>query len=262
MTKTLHMMCSLPRSGSTLLSNILCQNPNFHATHTSGLLDVLFGVRNHWDTLIEHKAHPMPVAKLNVLRSIINGYYADIKKPIIFDKSRGWTSQLEFIETLLGRKAKVLVCVRPIPEILASLEKLHRETSKTKQPPGEKDNYFQFQTQEGRCEYWLRKDQVLGLAFSRIQDAMQRGFRDRLYFIPFNKLTSEPTQIMKGVYDFLEQPYYEHDFKNVEQVTTENDELHGYEGLHTIRPEVKFVPSDAGKILGEHLVKKYEGIRL
>ena len=33
---------SLPRSGSTLLSNIVGQNPNFHVTPTSGLLDLLY----------------------------------------------------------------------------------------------------------------------------------------------------------------------------------------------------------------------------
>jgi sulfotransferase len=31
---------TLPRSGSTLLQNIMGQNPEFHVTPTSGLIDV------------------------------------------------------------------------------------------------------------------------------------------------------------------------------------------------------------------------------
>src|SRR4051794_4991565 len=46
----------LPRSGSTLLANLLAQNPRFHASATSGILDVVFGVRNHWDQLPQFQA--------------------------------------------------------------------------------------------------------------------------------------------------------------------------------------------------------------
>jgi len=39
---------SLPRSGSTLLSNIVGQNPEFHVTPTSGLLDLLYVARQQF----------------------------------------------------------------------------------------------------------------------------------------------------------------------------------------------------------------------
>ena len=247
----------LPRSGSTLLCNILAQNPRHHSTQTSGCLDVLFGARNHWDTLIEHKAHPVPEKKINVLRSILYAYYQDVDKDIIFDKSRGWMAYLEMVEEIMQEKAKLLVCIRPIPDILASLEKLNRKTAKIKQPPGEAKNYFQFQSQEGRCEYWLSKEQLIGIAYTRIMDAVDRGYRDRMHFIQYHDLTYNPKQTMQKVYDFLEEPYYEHDFNNVEQVTQEDDTLHGYIDLHTIQPKVEYRPSDAEKIIGKNLVEKY-----
>ena len=254
--KKIHFISSLPRSGSTLLCNILAQNPKCYSSQTSGLLDVLFGIRNQWDQLIEHKAHPLPVAKKNVMKAIVQAYYEDIDREIIFDKSRGWLNHLEMIEEIVG-KVKVLVCIRPIPDILASLEKLHRETSKVKQPPGESNNYFQFQSQEGRCDYWMQGDQVVGLAHKRIIDAIQRGFENRMYFIPYEKLTSNPSETMKGIYNFLELPYFEHDFENVEQVTQEDDTLHGYVDLHKIKSKVTYTKSDAAQILGPELMKKY-----
>jgi sulfotransferase len=262
MKKTIHFVSSLPRSGSTLLCNILAQNPGFHSTHTSGCLDVLFGVRNQWDGLVEHKAHPLPRTKLNVLRAIMEAYHDEADKSVIFDKSRGWLANLEMAEEIIGTKAKVLVCIRNIPDILASLEKLNRNTSKLNQPPGEAQNYFQFQSQVGRCEHWLQNNNLLGLAYNRVLDALQRGFRDRLHFVHFDKLTSAPQQTMKQIYEFLGESYYRHNFDHVEQVTDEDDAIHGYVGLHQIKPKVVSMPNDAVAILGEALVKRYSELNL
>lgn len=41
MPPSIAFQSSLPRSGSTLFSNIVGQNPAFHVTPTSGLLDLL-----------------------------------------------------------------------------------------------------------------------------------------------------------------------------------------------------------------------------
>src|SRR3989344_3597345 len=96
--KTIHFISGLPRSGSTLLCNILAQNPRLHTTATSGIMDIMFMVRNNWDTLVEFRAHPDEEAKERVLKGILESYYATADKPVIFDKSRGWVSLLEMAE--------------------------------------------------------------------------------------------------------------------------------------------------------------------
>ena len=48
MSPRIAFQSSLPRSGSTLLSNIVGQNPEFHVTPTSGLLDLLKGARHYF----------------------------------------------------------------------------------------------------------------------------------------------------------------------------------------------------------------------
>ena len=47
---------SLPRSGSTLFSNIVGQNPAFHVTSTSRLLDLLYVARGQFSRGEEFKA--------------------------------------------------------------------------------------------------------------------------------------------------------------------------------------------------------------
>ena len=54
--KEIFYQASLPRSGSTLLQNILGQNPDFYVTPTSGVLELVFGARFNFDNSLEFKA--------------------------------------------------------------------------------------------------------------------------------------------------------------------------------------------------------------
>ena len=242
-------LSGLPRSGSTLLANILAQNPRFHATGTSGVMDVMFGVRNQWDSLVEFKAPPNPEAKKRVLRGILDSFYADVEKPVVFDKCRGWLSLIEMAEYALDEQVKILVPVRDVREIVASFENLWRKTNAKKQahPDG---HYFDFQTVQGRVNYWLRPDMPVGLALSRVKDALARGYADRLHFVQMDELSTKPEATMRKVYEFLGEDYFDHDFDNVAQVNQEDDAVFGFEGLHTIRPKVSPTTTNWRETLG------------
>ena len=249
----MHFISGLPRAGSTLLENILAQNPRFNATATSGIMDIMFGVRNSWNNLVEFKAAPNDEGLLRVLQGILNSYHNSDK--ITFDKSRGWLSQLEMAEEVLGRKAKVLVPVRDMRDVVASFEMLWRKNAPYRQLAQESNDYFNWQTQQGRVNAWLSNTQPVGLAYNRIKDAVHRGFADRMLFVQFDDLTTNPEQTMRAIYSFLGEEYYEgHNFDHVEQVTSENDEVHGIKGLHTIRNKVEPVSSKWEQVLGSDFI--------
>lgn len=251
LSKQYYFISGFPRSGSTLLANVLAQNPRFSTTSTSGIMDVMFGVRNTWDKLVEFQATPNEEAKLRVLRAILESYYSNVDEPIIFDKSRGWVSLLEMAETVIGQKAKVLVPVRDMRDVLASFEKLWRKTSSTKQIGQESSNYFKFQTVQGRCQVWLSDDNPVGLAYNRVRDAINRGYADRMFFIDFDVFTRDPEMTMEKIYTFLEEEPFEHDFENVKQVTWEDDAIHGFtQDLHTIRPKIRPLDPQWPTVLG------------
>lgn len=256
---TFYFLGGMPRSGSTLLCNILAQNPRFHTTQTSGCMDVMFGVRNSWDKLVEHQAHPKPDAKRRVLRAILESYYADVERPVIIDKCRGWVSLIEMTEVVLEQPVKILVPVRDVRDVLASFEMLWRRHAAQGQISGEQENYIQFQTIEGRTAYWMREDQPVGLAWNRIRDAVNRGFEDRLHFVPFDQLTKTPENTLREIYTFLDEPHFEHDFDHVEQVTQEDDRVFGFEGLHTIRSKVEPIAPRWPKVLGD-AAQQYESM--
>ena len=264
--KTIHFISGLPRSGSTLLANILAQNPRFQATATSGILEILVAVRNTWDKVYEFRAAVDRAAddatRVRVLRGILESYHASGDRPIVFDKSRGWLAYLEMTELILGRPARVLVTVRDLRDVLASFERLWRASASSHLHAAEGQNPHQFATVEGRCEFWAGHDQAVGLAYNRIKDALHRGFADRMRFVRFADLTERPGPTLASIYEFLGEPAFAgHDFERVEQVTAEDDRVYGFADLHTIRRRVEPVPPAWPHFLGDAALR-YEGWEL
>ncbi len=246
--KKIHFIAGQTRSGSELLCNILAQNPRFDATATSGIMDVIFGVRNNWDSLIEFQATPNPEAKKRVMKAMLDSYY-QTDKPVVFDKCRGWTMYAEMAKELVD-DVKILVPVRDMRQVLSSWEKLYRKEAGTKQSHLEKLDYFKAQTVQGRCELLLRNDQPVGLAHNRMLDALQRGWGDNMFFIDYDDLTFNPDAVLKAVHKFLGEEEFEYDFNNVVQVTEADDAVYGFKDLHKIRKEVKPQQPDWEKVLG------------
>lgn len=262
--KNFYFISGLPRSGSTLLCNILAQNENlFVSKATSGCHDILFNVRNQWDTLIEHQAEGVDYNQLKrVLQNILNSYHTTDKNTII-DKGRGWLSLIEMVEFITGKIPKIIVPVRNLNEILSSFEKLWRNSTGFSQWVFEQEDYFKAQTTAGRCDIWANQAQPVGLAYNRVVDAINRGYKDKLLFVEFDELTSQPYQTMKMVYDYLELDFYNHNFNNIEQYTQEDDDgVHRIPNLHKIRPTVVPVQHCALEILGEFLTNKYSNLEL
>lgn len=237
----------IPRSGSTLLQNILAQNPKLNPTPTSALPNLLQMLINQWDEFPEHLTSQNEEQKKQAILGFIQGYQNSDK--ITIDKSRIWVKQIGLLEWL-GLEPKILLTLRDMREVLASWELLcrrnpHRKNYIEQKYPG------MAQTQEGRLQAYTNGSEPIGVAFNMIQDAVHKGHRDKLYPVYFEELTKSPKKTMLGIYEFLGLTPYDHDFTKVEQVTKENDSIYGFDDLHTIRPVVTPVKSKWREILGE-----------
>ena len=92
---------SLPRSGSTLLQNILAQNSDIYATPTSGVLELVFAARGNYTDSPEFQAQDSAIMKTAFqafCRFGMEAYYNAItNKKYIVDKSRGWGIHYDFL---------------------------------------------------------------------------------------------------------------------------------------------------------------------
>ncbi len=249
MNKKIYFIAGQTRSGSELLCNILAQNPRFDATATSGIMDVIINIVNQMTNSLEFKATPVENKKMKIAKNVLKTYH-DTNKPVVFDKCRGWVNYLELAEELLDNEIKVLVPVRDMRQVLSSWEKLYRKSIKHTPLTNADPNYYQKQTVQGRCELLLRNGQPVGLAHNRILDALQRGWKDNMFFVDYDDLTFNPKEIMKAIHRFLGEEEFEYDFNNIVQVTKSNDSVYGFKDLHKIRKEVKPQQPDWETVLG------------
>ena len=242
--KTVYFIAGLPRSGSTLLTNILAQNPACYTTPTSGIIDMLVNVRNHWDQNQAFKAMDRGLSeqiKKQVMQDMLQSYFAHAPQPICIDKNRFWCEFLEMAGELVGgrEKVKIIVTVRDLRDVLASFEQLYRNTSGLGQLPQENSMAMKFKTARGRMEVFADDSQPVGRAFSAIRDAITRGWLANMHFVEYDALTTHPDETLAGIYRFLGQPNHQHDFNHVEQITHEDDTVYGFKDLHIIRNKVE-----------------------
>jgi sulfotransferase len=248
---------SFPRAGSTLLQNILAQNPAFYVTPTSGLLELVFGARLNYTNSPEFKAQDataMKKAFLAFSRAGMQAYFEAVTdKPYVFDKSRGWGVHFDLLELVHGEEPKIICMVRDLRQILSSLEKKFRQNP-DKYRPVENHANLSGTTTLKRTLLALQSPPV-GLALDRLLEVHQRGWAKKMLFLRFEDLTTQPALVMQKVYQYLGVPEYKHDFEKIVQVTQEDDAVFGIPGLHQIRSKIEPLPSDYLDVLGVDAIR-------
>lgn len=239
----LHFCSCIPRSGSTLLMCLLGQNPAVHVTPTNdGLSNLFVRARDTWMAEDSFRAQGLKQIEPRIagmLRGMLEGFYSSefnvsprLNKTII-DKSRIWLGHIDLLEMVLERPVKIIVPVRPVEDVLASFERLHRKASLTEPGyTGPLDGLRQ--TLAGRVMSYLASEAVLGSVISRLRDVIDCGLKDRLMIVPFKWFTEHPKETVAAVSDWLELPPFDYDIMNVKQIIHEDDSVYGLD-LHTIR---------------------------
>ena len=229
MKKNIIYNSSLPRAGSTLLQNIIADNPNFYCTPTSGLSTLILNAKNIYNNGEAFKAQEQTImenAFLGFCRAGIQGYFNNITlKNFVVDKSRDWGINYGLLN-MINEEPKIVCMVRDLRAVFASMEKNFRKNP-------HKENHIQNPinlvgtTLKKRIDIWADGIPV-GIAIDRLKDLFDQKLNKKVLFIRYEDLLAFPEQEMKRFYDYIGQPYYEgHDFKNVTQHTQENDVIHG-----------------------------------
>jgi sulfotransferase len=257
MEKKIYYNSSLPRAGSTLLSNIIAQNPSFYCTPTSGVSDYVLNARDVYinsQAVKAQDASVMETAFFGYINSGMQGYFNSItEKTNILDKSREWAINYNLLSKIQD-KPKIICMVRDVRAIYSSMEKNFRKNP-------HKENHVQNPvklvgtTLDKRIDLWADGLPV-GIAMDRLKDIFQQGLDKHMLFVRYEDLMSNPKETMNRVYSYLGVDNFEHSFDNITQLTTEDDSVHGIYGDHTLREEFKMLPNDFEEILGIELSEK------
>jgi len=243
---------SLPRSGSTIFQNLLAQNPDIYATPTSGLLELWYGARANYTTspeFIAQDSELMKKAFLSFCKEGTFGYFNAITdKKYVMDKSRGHGIHYDFINSFYPNP-KIICMVRDLRDVFASMENNFRKH------PEKQSDILDWAKGQGttvpkRVDIWAA-GQPVGLAIERLSEIFRMGIDSKMLFVKFEDLCLYPDTEMTRIYQYLDIPFYKHDFDNIQQVTKEDDEVYGTFGDHVIRTKLEPVPSKAKQLLGK-----------
>lgn len=243
---------SLPRAGSTLLQNILAQNPDIYATPTSGVLELIFGARANYTNSPEFKAQDADLMRKGFQefckQGILGWYNALTDKKYAIDKSRGWGIHYDWLNMMFP-EPKIICMIRDPRDIFASMESNFRKN------PDKQSQLVDWSKQQGttvpkRVDMWVQNPPV-GLAFERLAEIHRLGYNTKMLFVKFEDLCLYPETTMIRIYEYLGIPYFEHNFDYIEQTTQEDDTVYGAFGDHVIRTKLEPVRSKAKELLGK-----------
>jgi len=245
MRQNIFFMSGFPRAGTTLLMNVLAQNPRFYTTPTSGLVTSVIHVRDNWreneNYMSSDESYIYPKIK-TMIKGMMDGFYQEAlnNNRIPIDKNRFWTNQVDLLDEIFDTKVKFIFPIRNVIDCLISFEKMVRKSRINNRVATNKINEL---TTLGRAENYLSNEGVLGLPILGLREILYRKEWDRLILVPFNDLLNYPELSLKRLYHQLELEYYEHDVNNVKQIIIEHDMFHGFapNSLHKIK-EGKITP--------------------
>jgi sulfotransferase len=247
-----HFISGLPRSGSTLLSALLRQNPRFHAGMSSPVASFFESIIAQVSAGSELSSMVDQPQRARLLKGLFDSYYADIDKPVIFDTNRAWTSQLPALMTLYP-DAKIICCVRDVAWVMDSLERQFRsntfENTRLFNSPSERSTVYT------RVEALANANRLVGFPWHALREACYSDYATRVLLVEYDLMAARPADVFKLIYEFLGEKPFAHDFENVTYDAPEFDAQLGLDGLH--RVHTKVAPRTRQTILPPDLFERY-----
>lgn len=245
MRQTFHFYIGLHRSGGTVLSSILSQNPKVYVTSNTALYDVLAGANKTWNEAASVITHPIPEQLANMNKAIVESMWCHRPEPIIIDRNRNWSHSMAASSKWFDKDIKAIASTRDIPGIMASWITLYKR---------ENEGYSQSDIERFAFHMWNSYTKEYVDSFVK----MKREAGDRVFFFSYDEITSNPRYYLSRIEHFLGIPHYDYDLENIHGDFQDTNIIpESFEGLHRIRPKYEKASIPPEEELGPKLYKKF-----
>ena len=255
--KKLFFLVAMPRSGNTLFSTVMSQNPKIAATANSVTLEImkdlfLLKETDVFQNFPDHKSLD------NVLDSVFDTYYKDWSQEIIIDRGPVMTpNNFALMQKHYKRPFKCIVLLRDLMDVLASYMQWYTENSDAF------PNRFNLKNDEEKLSMIMNNDGAIAKELEAIKNAY--NYPDICYFVKYDDLVANPEQEFRKIYEFMEEPYYPHYFENLQTLSVNgikyDDKVVGSNMHKLFDGPVRKVYNPYIEKIPERIKKKYEHIR-
>ena len=219
-------LSGLPRTGSTLLSAILDQNPEVHAEGNSAVCQLMWDMQQSCENSAAQQlqANHRESTQEDLVRAIPAIYYKDVKATHIIDKCRSWTlpDNIKMLKRYVRDDPKVIVLTRPIDEIVRSFVELRKANG-----------------WEGNVEsdLLIPDSEPIMRSLNGVNWAKENN-NGEFMFIEYADLVQSTAEVVDSIYTFCGIEPYMHDFNSITNNQPENDLVYGLVGHHEVRSQI------------------------
>ena len=250
--RKLFFLVALPRSGNTLFTSIINQNPDIACTGNSVTLEI---IKNLYliKTIDTFQNFPNHKSLNNILDNVYNLYYKDWPQRIIIDRGPVMTpGNFRLMKKHFKYEFKCIVLLRDLTDVLASYMKWYKENS---------DSFVNKlgTTDEEKLSSLMTEDGAIVKEIKAIKNSFK--YPNMCHFIKYDDMVADPEKTFIELYKFLGEPYYPHQFQDLKQININNIEYDDTvlgKNMHKIRTVVKkqinnYVVPESIRIKYEHI---------
>jgi sulfotransferase len=254
--KQLLFLVALPRSGNTLFTSIINQNPEIAATPNSITLEIMKDLFLLKETDV-FQNYPDHRSLDNVLDVVYDNYYKDWPQRIIIDRGPVMTpGNFALMQKHFKRPFKCIVLLRDLMDVLASYMQWYTE------------NLDAFPNKYGDTdEEKLSMIMNTKGAVAKDLEAIKNSYNypDMCHYVKYDDMVTQPEQEFKKIYEFLGEPYFNHRFDNLDQVSVNglsyDDRIVGSNMHKLFDGPVRKVYNPYIEKIPERIRQKYEHIK-
>ena len=215
----LHYCLGLPRTASSLIMNILNENPRIFTSGTCCMpyfVDACKSRSNEVSEFIALDKDVLSNSYINFLRQGMRGWFeAMTDKPTVFSKSRIWSEWLP-TTCAIDPNSKYLVILRDLRDVICSLDSLLWKYPQVTY--GARENPFYQESFEKRIEIYCRDTQsLLGRPLQLLPHLMEVAQKNpnSFFLCKHEHFNEKPRETLQMIYQWLGEPNFEHDFDNI-----------------------------------------------
>jgi sulfotransferase len=209
-TRKLFFLVAQPRSGNTLFASIMNQNKDIAATANSLTLEImkdlfLLKKTDVFQNYPDHKSLD------NVLDNVFNNYYQHWPQRIIIDRGPVMTKgNFELMQKHFKHGFKCIVILRDLIDVLASYMQWYTKN------PDAFPNRYNCKTDEEKLMMIMNSKGAVAKDLEAIKNSF--NYPKICHYVKYDDIVTNPEQEFRKIYQFLDEPYFNHRFNDLDQV--------------------------------------------
>lgn len=242
-------LCGLPRSGSTLLGNILNQHPDITVELDSCLSNLIHTVSEHSSKVESEIQHTMDQTKrlyFSFMRSGISSWVNEVcNTKVYIDKCRGWQEDIHLFFNAVPN-AKLICLHRDLRGVISSM---NRAITSDRLGPVSYESLYGFDDgvdpynendlHEMKIMNFLNEEMIkIPLFFMRMCISYEiTEHLDKILFVRYEDMIENPRKELRKIYNFIGIDDYENNLEHIEQIPYHDAVFSPY-GNHTIKSKL------------------------